>query len=389
MFKRALKYLRYYWFRHGLLILALVLLVALPIGVQLIMKWSQEEFLKRAEGSSVLIGARGQEADLVLNSLYFIPKEIQSLPYAALDEIDAYQRGYGIPIATGFSSNSFPIVGTNIDYFKYREIGLAQGHYFSFIGDCVVGSRVAGELGLQVGDTLSSSPANYFDFAGTYPLNMIVTGILENKNTPDDRALFVDIKTHWVLMGIGHGHEDLDEVSDPTVFISEDENIANAKLRMNAQVSEANREEFHFHGDMGGFPMTSVLFVSNSLKDEIIFQGKIEEERKDLDIIVPRQMVSQLLTRIFKIGNLLKSTIYIISVVCVLLFALFIQFILQSRKGEFQTLYELGNSKTDIVKQVVFEYLMLLAIAGVILTVVLITLIYYKLDVLQLIFREI
>ena len=389
MFKRALKYLRYYWFRHGLLILALVLLVALPIGVQLIMNWSQEEFLKRAEASSVLIGARGQEADLVLNSLYFIPKEIQSLPYAALDEIDAYQSGYGIPLATGFSSNSFPIVGTNIDYFNYREIELAQGHYFSFIGDCVVGSRVAYDLDLQVGDTLSSSPANYFDFAGTYPLKMIITGILENKNSPDDQALFVDIKTHWVLMGIGHGHQDLDEVSDPTVFISEEESIANAKLRMNAQVDETNREEFHFHGDMGGFPMTSVLFVPNSLKDEIIFQGKLEEEKKDLDIIVPRQMVSQLLTRIFKIGNLLKSTIYIISIVCILLFALFVQFILQSRKGEFQTLYELGNSKTDIVKQVVFEYLMLLIIAGLILAVLLITLITYKLDVLQLIFREI
>ena len=48
-----------------------------------------------------------------------------------------------------------------------------------------------------------------YDLSAEYPLKMRVTGILAPTGTPDDLAVFTDVKTAWVIDGIGHGHDDL------------------------------------------------------------------------------------------------------------------------------------------------------------------------------------
>ena len=64
-------------------------------------------------------------------------------------------------------------------------------------------------MGLGVGDYVISSPESVFDLAGVYPLKMPVVGVLAPSFSPDDEAVFVDIKTTWVIQGLGHGHQNL------------------------------------------------------------------------------------------------------------------------------------------------------------------------------------
>ena len=54
-----------------------------------------------------------------------------------------------------------------------------------------------------------SSPAGAFDVAGTFPLKMKVVGVLAPTGTADDEAVFVDLKTAWVIAGLAHGHTDV------------------------------------------------------------------------------------------------------------------------------------------------------------------------------------
>jgi hypothetical protein len=42
---------------------------------------------------------------------------------------------------------------------------------------------------MSPGDSLISSPENFFDLAGVYPLKMMVVGILHESNSPDDNAI--------------------------------------------------------------------------------------------------------------------------------------------------------------------------------------------------------
>ena len=36
-----------------------------------------------------------------------------------------------------------------------------------------------------------------------------MSGVLEPTGTADDRVIFVDLKTSWIMAGHGHGHQDL------------------------------------------------------------------------------------------------------------------------------------------------------------------------------------
>ena len=58
-------------------------------------------------------------------------------------------------------------------------------------------------MALKAGDSLVSSPESLFDLAGVYPLKMYVAGVLNKSHTSDDLAVFVDLKTTWVIQGLG------------------------------------------------------------------------------------------------------------------------------------------------------------------------------------------
>ena len=63
----------------------------------------------------------------------------------------------------------------------------------------VIGADVAKQLSLKTGDSLISTPETVFDIAGIYPLKMNIVGVLKQSHTPDDRAVFVDLKTAWII----------------------------------------------------------------------------------------------------------------------------------------------------------------------------------------------
>ena len=65
----------------------------------------------------------------------------------------------------------------------------------------------ARDLCLEVGDSLLSTPKTVYDQSQSFQLKMPIVGILEETGTPDDNAVFVSIRTAWVIDGIGHGHE--------------------------------------------------------------------------------------------------------------------------------------------------------------------------------------
>ena len=99
------------------------------------------------------------------------------------------------------------------------------------------------------------------DIAGKYPLKMNVAGILRPTGTPDDKAVFVDLKTAWVIDGYGHGHQELQNETDEEKFISRDEDqlVVSAAVLPYTQITEQNIDSFHFHGTDDDFPVSAIL----------------------------------------------------------------------------------------------------------------------------------
>ena len=168
-----------------------------------------------------------------------------------------------IPLYVRFRAGGQPIIGTALEYFDFRGLHFSKGRPFAVLGECVVGAKAARRLGVGPGDFVLSSPESVFDLAGVYPLKMRVSGVLAPMHGPDDEGVFVDVKTAWVVAGLGHGHQDLAAPgADAAVLAREQGRItANASVVEYNEITPDNADSFHFHGDLTNLPLTGILAV--------------------------------------------------------------------------------------------------------------------------------
>jgi putative ABC transport system permease protein len=360
----AYKYISFHRIRSSVLIFSLGIIIYLPNGLKRLIAESQAQMIRRAQSTPLIVGAKGSSIDLVINSLYFQQEKIEPIATSMLGEVNDTGFGFAIPMVNMFSARNFPIVGTDSEYFNFRKLSLASGRWMSFVGECVIGSSVAEKLDIGVGDSLISSPENLFDLAGVYPLKMNVVGVLETSDSPDDGAIFVDVKTSWVIMGLGHGHEDLIQIDDPTVVIQRDSNEvkAGAKLFLYNSISGENIESFHFHGDMDSYPLSALIFVPKDHKSETLFRGRFETGSFDEQVIVPEDVVNNLLQSIFRIKHIFNTVFALVGIATLLILSLIITLSVRLRKNEIFTMFTIGSSRGKIVEIIGFE---LIIIAGI------------------------
>ena len=207
-------------------------------------------------------------------------------------------------------------------------------------------------MGLGPGDSLVSSPENLFDLAGVYPLKMKIAGVLEKSHSPDDLAVFVDLKTAWIIQGLMHGHQDVTKTSDSTVILKQEgKNIAaNAKLFQYAEITEENMDKFHFHGDPATYPITAVIAVPFDKKSGTLLRGRFVKKGEILQIVKPEEVIDGLLQNIFRIKNILDAVITIVGAATILAIFLVFSLSLRLRQREMQTIFKLGCRKLTVAR---------------------------------------
>lgn len=362
-FYLAYRYIAFHQTRSLVLIFSIAIIIYLPNGLKKLISQSEAQMIARAATTPLVVGARGSSTDLVINALYFQQEKTEKIAMSTLQKMNDTGFGYGIPMITMFSARNFPIVGTDLDYFNFRGLELQSGNLMSFVGECVVGSAVAEQLAIGVGDSLISSPEYFFDLAGIYPLKMSVVGVLESSESPDDQAIFVDIKTNWVIMGLGHGHEDLTKVLDPSVVLQRDssEIKAGAKLYMYNTITRENMDSFHFHGDIDSYPLSSLIFVPKDHKSETLLRGRFESDDFEEQMIVPVEVVENLLQSIFRIKKVFDTVFVLVGIATLLILALIVTLSVRLRKNEIYTMFTIGSSRGKVFEIVIFELLILVS----------------------------
>ncbi len=310
----AWQYVRYNKFKTLILVVSITLIAVLPLALEILLDESERQLLDRAESTPLLIGAKGSALDLAMNSLYFDDEMPGSLTMDAAERIYDTELALPIPLYVRFQARGLPIVGTSFDYFEFRKLTIAQGQTLTMLGDWILGAKAAEQLGIGPGDTLVSSPENLFDLAGVYPLKMKVVGVLAPNHSADDLAVFVDIKTAWVIQGLGHGHEDVTRTRDSTVVLKRSEGnvAANAKLFHYTEITEENLDGFHFHGDTSIYPVTAVIAVPFDEKSGTLLRGRYLERDDAAQVIQPAEVIDGLLQNIFRIRNVLDAMIALV-----------------------------------------------------------------------------
>ncbi len=271
----SLQYIRHHRVKLLVLTLAITLVGWLPIAIQSIVDQTAQQLLARADQTPLVIGAPGSPLELALGSLYFRSRTAATLPYEEIAAVERTGHGTAIPLYYRFRVQEHPIVGTTPDYFSFRGLRLAAGRPLAMLGEAVIGARVAEAMNLGVGDHVISSPESVFDLAGVYPLKMPVVGVLAPSLSPDDEAVFVDLKTAWVIQGLGHGHEDLNrrEASGQILKREGDNLVANASVRQYNEITPDNLESFHFHGDVSDNPISAIIPLPRDDKSAALLLG--------------------------------------------------------------------------------------------------------------------
>jgi putative ABC transport system permease protein len=362
----AWKYLSFNRARTATLVACVTLIAILPLALQLLLAESERQLLSRAESTPLLLGAPGSALDLVMNGLYFDDEVPQLISMMAVESLEASGLAMPIPLYVRFKARRFPIVGTTLDYFDFRALTIAEGRQLAQLGECVIGAEVAARLGITVGDSLLSSPETVFDLAGVYPLKMQVAGVLQRSHTPDDLAVFVDIKTAWVVQGLVHGHEDVTRPQDASVIIERtDANVvANARLVEYTEITTENIDSFHFHGAPGDYPLSAVIAVPDDAKAGTILRGRYLDGDAGYQLVVPETVIDGLLANIFRIKHMLDAVILVVSVATVLALILVFALSIRLRQREIHTVFRIGGSRLTIVRLLAAEIAIIVLFSG-------------------------
>jgi putative ABC transport system permease protein len=362
----AWQYLVFNRLRTLTLIACVTLIAALPLSLEVLLAESERQLLSRAESTPLLVGARGSALDLVMNALYFDDEVPELVSMRAVDALWDSGLADPVPLYSRFQARGFPIVGTTLDYFDFRGLELVAGRQIALLGEAVLGASVAEELGLGPGDTLLSSSQTVFDLAGVYPLKMNIVGVLERTHKPDDLAVFVDIRTAWVIEGIGHGHQDLSRETDGTLIMQRSESgvVASPKLFQYNEITPDNVDSFHFHGDAGQYPVAAVIAIPHDVRSSTILRGRYLERESANQIIVPAKVIDGLLQNIFRIKNVLDAVIVIVGAATLLALLLVFALSLRLRQRELQTIFKLGCSRATTVYLLAAEILIIGLVAG-------------------------
>lgn len=350
--KLAWKYIVFHKLKSVILIACIVLSALLPIAIKILLWQFNEKLVARADSTPAVIGAKGSDLDLTLSTLYFKTDSIDSIAYSEVGKIRESALARAIPVHSMFTARGYPVVGTSLEYFEFRRLAPITGTLFTTLGDCVIGSKIARALDVQPGDHLISDRDNVVNLAGQSPLRLRVTGVLQPSNSPDDSAVFVDLKTAWVIQGLGHGHQDvtkMDEDSGKILSKTEGKVVANEGVAAYLEITSENIETFHFHGNTDDFPITSIIAIADTVKNETLLQGRVDAESDGIQFAKPGDVIRKLMALVFRVKQVLDANAFLVAVSTALLLLLVLLLSLRLRQREMETMFKLGCTRGTIV----------------------------------------
>lgn len=204
----------------GTLILTLLIAaaVAFSMVVNLQERALREGSARAADRFDLIVGAAGSETQLVLSSVFLQPSLLPLLPHHYLDELKQHPLVESAsPLAFGDSYKGMPIIGTDDDLLRGRDIQYgndSQNHKNSVFGSDY-GAVVGAATGLVVGDKVTpihgqvgSEGAHQHE-----AVNYIVTGVLPTSGDAWDKAILVPITAVWAV----HGAEEHESHADDEI----------------------------------------------------------------------------------------------------------------------------------------------------------------------------
>ncbi|MGQ0633833.1 MAG: ABC transporter permease [Planctomycetaceae bacterium] len=203
----AWKSIRQRWLASLLTALSIALGVALMVTVLVINGVVTRMFSQSATGYHLVLGAKGSPMQLVLNTIYFMDRPIQNVPYKHYLKLkNKSWVKHAIPFNLGDTTEDgkYRIVGTIPEYFEVeyipgKQLVFQQGSVLADAFDAVIGARVARAYKWPIGHEFQIAHGG--NLADVHAEQFTVRGILEPTGTPIDRAVFIHFDGFFQIPG--------------------------------------------------------------------------------------------------------------------------------------------------------------------------------------------
>ncbi|TWT47450.1 ABC transporter permease [Botrimarina hoheduenensis] len=369
--------------------LSMALGVAAMCCVIVVYAVAVRQFSQDAQGYHLIVGGKGGALQLVLSTVYHLGQPLYPIPYSEYRRlVDGDLSGVvevAVPYCLGDSfdpttdpenpsDRRYRVVATTPDLFDKIEYGTdergvpirytfrAGGRNFrtDHAYEAVLGSVVAAQSGLKVGDTFS--PTHGISGEGEKHEEFTIVGVLETTGTANDRAVFINLEGFYLL--------EKHALSDAMAAEREARIAATEALEKNRATPAATPrgllppEVLYDQNDQPIEPLaeakrevTSVLVLCSSDLGPLILNTKINKDpNQSSQAVAPAGVVTSLLE---KIVGPIQLVLLVLTILIVLVAAIGILVSIYNsmseRKHDIAVMRALGASRVSVMLIILTE----------------------------------
>ena len=343
------------WFKPLNTFLSIVLLTASVSIISiliLLQKQFEEKFSSSMDNIDLVLGAKGSPLQLILSSVYQIDAPPGNISYT---EAETWMKNpmveSAVPLAYGDNYLGYKIVGTNDNYTKHFGLKIQQGKLFTKDFEVVVGSNIAANIGLKIGDTFFGTHGDAEEGEVHDQHKYKVVGILAASGKVADQLILSNISSVWNM----HDHEHEDH----------SEEVHDHSDHQHAEGEEHHHEEINPHE---GKEITAVLLKLRNNMAKMTWP-RIIPQNTEMQAASPALEVNRLFA-MFGVGiSALTYLAYGIMLISGISIFVALYNTLKERKYEFALLRITGATKLQLLWLVLLESIFLCTI-GFILGIV-------------------
>ncbi|MDH5682164.1 MAG: ABC transporter permease [Spirochaetota bacterium] len=345
--------------QHALSTLISVLSLALGSGLVMavfsINQQTYSVFTGGQQGFDGVLGPRGSELQLVLNSVYHLETSPGNIPWSLYQNIKKDKRvRLAIPYAVGDNYRGYRIVGTVRELFtqhRYRKkpvFKLKSGRLFKDSGrEVILGSYVSEKTGLKAGSTFRPSHGltkshdehhedDHDDHKAHSEIHTVV-GVLEPTNSQSDKVIWSNIDSFY-RMG-GHVLRGSGSVYTPK------EGVA---------IPDAHKE------------VSAVMLKLKSPQFGFFLKQRIRQKEESATFAWPiGTVMAGFINKIGWVTKVLTLISYLIVLVAVASMLAVIYNSIQERKRHFAIFRSLGARKSGIFSMIIVESMTISALGAI------------------------
>lgn len=322
----------------------------------------KEKFDKNLANIDLVVGAKGSPLQMILCNMYHIDNPTGNI--SIKEALPLLREGHplikkAVPLSLGDNYKSYRIVGTNHDFVELYDAQTQEGKLWQKDLEVTIGSTVAEETGLKLGDTFESSHGFVMDDHVHDDHSFLVVGILKGTGSVLDQLIMTNTASIWKV----HQHAE-EEEHDHDDHDGHDH--AHHGESDNHQHDNSNADLLH-HPDE---EITSVLIqYKNRTNFQALNFGRNINDNTEMQAASPAIEINRLYNMIGIGTDVLKGLAILIASVSGLFIFILLFKSMRERKYELAIIRVLGAGRSKLFMLIILEGL-ILALLGFIIGIV-------------------